>query len=111
MNDPQDLPPEVADALAKGNVIEALKLVRAQKNIGLAEAKSLVEALQKQGNVRVNVKTTVRTRRKPAANPATEQRAGLSPGEVPRSGAGPVIAVIVLLVLVAIGVAVYLKVG
>ena len=115
MDDPsnlsRNLPPEVADALAKGNVIEALKIVRQQKNIGLAEAKSLLEALQKQGNVKVNVKTTVRTTRRPAGNPVAEQHPGLSPGEVPRGGAGPAIAVIVLVALFAIGVAIYLKIG
>lgn len=112
MADPRNLPPEVADALARGNVIEAIKLVRQQKNIGLAEAKALIDALQRQGNVKVNVTTNMRTvaRRPAAPGPGSEQHPGLSPGEVPRSGA-PAVAAIVLIVVIAVGFAIYLKLG
>ena len=83
--------------------------------MGLAEAKAMIEALQRQaqsksgGNVKVNVKTTVRTVRKPAAPAGIERRAGLSPGEQPRGGGLPAMAVVILLVLVVLGVAIYLK--
>jgi hypothetical protein len=68
----QNLPPQVADALAKGNLIAAIKNLREQKpNLGLAEAKALIEAIQRQqgGNVKMNVKTAV----KAAASPGMHQ--------------------------------------
>ena len=42
------LPPDVAAALSRGNVIEAIKLLRTKHTVGLAEARALLEALQKQ---------------------------------------------------------------
>ena len=110
MADPQHLPPEVADALAKGHVIEAIKLLRQQRNLGLAEAKALVDAaLQKQGDVKVNMKTNVRAVSRPAPRAGMERHPGLSPGEVPRRSTGAMIAVIFLLALVVIGAGVYLR--
>lgn len=38
-----DLPKAAVDALWQGNVIEAIKLVRQERNIGLNEAKGLVD--------------------------------------------------------------------
>ena len=111
MANPQDLPPEAADALARGNVIEAIRILRQQKNIGLAEAKGLLEAMQRQGNVKVNVTTNMRTvaRRPAAPGPGFEQHAGLSPGEVPRGGGLSAVAVVVLLVVIAVGAAIWLR--
>jgi ribosomal protein L7/L12 len=37
------LPPKVVEALNKGNLIEAIKLMRSVSGLGLAEAKSMVE--------------------------------------------------------------------
>jgi hypothetical protein len=63
MPSPTDpLPPDVLDALARGNKIEAIKLLRGHTGLGLKEAKDAVEA-----------SGVVATGRK------------LSPGEVPRS--------------------------
>jgi hypothetical protein len=39
-----DLPKAAIDALWQGNVIEAIKVVRQEHNIGLKEAKDLVDA-------------------------------------------------------------------
>ncbi len=39
-----DLPKAAVEALWHGNVIEAIKVVREERNIGLKEAKSLVNA-------------------------------------------------------------------
>jgi ribosomal protein L7/L12 len=42
---------KIRDFLAKGNKIEAIKLYRLEYNVGLAEAKSAVEALGRGGNI------------------------------------------------------------
>lgn len=78
------LPPEAAQAMARGNKIEAIKLVREHTGLGLKEAKELVEAHEE---------TRPRPGRKAAAPGA--------PGEVPRSsGAGGLaIGVVVLAAL------------
>jgi hypothetical protein len=111
MANPQNIPPEVADALARGNLIEAIKVLRQQKNLGLAEAKGLIETLQKQGNVKVNVTTTVRTVKKSPPGTVIEQHPGLSPGEVPRGNPARTLGVIVVLVVIAIGIAIYLGIA
>jgi hypothetical protein len=108
MADPRNLPPDVADALAKGNVIEAIKRMRQHTNLGLAEAKGLIESLQKQGG-KVEVKTSARTVLRPTPHAGIERRPGLSPGEVPRGAGGPVVAAIVLVVILALGAAAYFK--
>jgi hypothetical protein len=117
MADPQ-VPPEIAAALEKGNLIEAIKLLRQQKNLGLAEAKGMVEALQKQakasgGNVKVNVKAapTVRMAYKAPAHVGPERRPGLSPGEEPRGGGFPAVVAVIALALVALAVAAYFSYG
>lgn len=78
------LPPEAAQAMARGNKIQAIKLVREHTGLGLKEAKDLVEAHEE-------------------ASPRTGHGAAVpgAPGEVPRSsGAGGlVIGVLVLAVL------------
>jgi len=56
------LPPDAARALARGDKIEAIKLVRAETGIGLKEAKDWVDAQA----------------------PASQFPTGLAPGEVPR---------------------------
>ena len=122
----QNLPPQVADALAKGNLIAAIKYLREQKpNLGLAEAKALIEAIQRQqgGNVKVNVKTTAHA----AMNPhSTVQSAAhstphspshapaapsmdphVSPGEMPRTSGSAGFAMLVIAIAVVIAAAVY----
>jgi ribosomal protein L7/L12 len=67
---PGGFPPAAADALRRGNKIEAIRLVREHNGLGLKEAKDLVE------------------RHEQLIVPTAESlapRNGLSPGEVPRS--------------------------
>jgi hypothetical protein len=122
----QNLPPQVADALAKGNLIAAIKYLREQKpNLGLAEAKALIEAIQRQqgGNVKMNVKTAV----KAAASPGMHQHSPpqspphspphaamtpsmdphISPGEMPRTSGSAGFAMLVVAIAVVIAAAVY----
>ena len=100
----RQFPPEVLEALKRGNKIEAIKLLRAAAKVGLAEAKTVVDALQnsqagiapaapppaaKRPNVGIAHKHH-------AINPNLVRRPGLSPGEVPREGGGGMGWVVVL---------------
>ena len=67
---PGSFPPAAADALRRGNKIEAIRLVREHHGIGLKEAKDLVEQHEQM------IVPTVAS---------LAPRDGLSPGEVPRS--------------------------
>jgi ribosomal protein L7/L12 len=67
---PGSFPPAAADALRRGNKIEAIRLVREHHGIGLKEAKDLVEQ-----HAQLIVPTV----------DSLAPREGLSPGEVPRS--------------------------
>jgi len=118
MADPlQSLPPQVAAALQRGNVIEAIKLLRQQRpQMGLVEAKALIEALQKQGSAKVivkpNVSTSVHHDSKPhgpahsaphptPSAPHHSMNPYVSPGEEPRtSHFAAVVAIAVALVIV-----------
>ena len=44
-DDPRPIPPAVQQALARGHLIEAIRLLREERGLGLAEAKHLVESL------------------------------------------------------------------
>ncbi len=44
MNQPQELPADVIDAVRRGNKIDAIKLLREHAGIGLKEAKDAVDA-------------------------------------------------------------------
>ena len=118
----QNLPPQVADALAKGNLIAAIKYLREQKpNLGLAEAKALIEAIQRQqgGNVKMNVKAAVKTAASATAHPHSTPHSPphaamtpsmdphVSPGEVPRTSSGAAFAMVVVAIVVVIAAAVY----
>ena len=88
------LPPDVIEALRKGNKIEAIKRLREATKLGLAEAKGLVDQLER-------AKPSASQPRAPQHNPPIPHRPGnLSPGEVPRSSGGGV-AVAILLALAA----------
>jgi len=115
MTDPlYSLPPPVVAAFQRGNVVEAIKLLRQHRpQLGLAEAKALVDALQKQGQARVNVKAQVTTSvhhdSKPHTPPAhaplnpAAMNPHVTPGEVPRGGnAAAGIAIIVGIIVVVI---------
>ncbi|MGZ5038849.1 MAG: ribosomal protein L7/L12 [Usitatibacter sp.] len=92
------LPPDVVDALRRGNKIEAIKLLRQATGLGLAEAKARVDIYElagggKTGNVGMSVRHV------------TARGEHLSPGEVPRSTAG--LGVFVLIALVILGIFLY----
>lgn len=67
---PGSFPPAAADALRRGNKIEAIRIVREHHGIGLKEAKDLVEQ-----HAQLIAPTA----------DSLAPRDGLSPGEVPRS--------------------------
>ena len=95
------LPPDVMDALRKGHKIEAIKRLRETTKIGLAEAKAVVDALEK---AQVGAS-------KPKAPVSAAQVASgrhLGPGEVPRSSSSGAAAV-VMIVLAALGAWYFLR--
>ena len=113
MTDPlQGLPPQVTAALERGNLIQAIKLLREQRpQLGLAEAKALIDALQKQGQVKVNVNTPVSTNvphgskphTPPQAMPTPSMNPHETPGEMPRGGNGATfVAIIIGIVIVLV---------
>ena len=51
MNQPQELPAHVIDAVRRGNKIEAIKLLREHAGIGLKEAKDAVDAFERSSPV------------------------------------------------------------
>jgi len=94
------LPKEAVEELKRGNTINAIKLIREATGVGLAEAKTLVDLIQKE-------LPDVGNRSLPAATPASI-RAGphLAPGEVARGGSTgkwlALFAVAALLVIAAL---------
>ncbi|MEO8278199.1 MAG: ribosomal protein L7/L12 [Ideonella sp.] len=80
-----ELPSEAKAALDQGKVLQAIRLLRASKGIGLKDAKSIIDA----------------ARGTPAPRPGGRNPSGLAPGEVPRSGFGLGVVIIVLLVVAA----------
>jgi len=102
---PTQLPPEVAKAIAEGNLIEAMKLLRARyKGVGLAEARGLLEALQKQGQAKpaaAKVNVHAHAKALPPMRPTFGPK--LSPGEVPRGAGGAGSAILLVLAALAIG--------
>ena len=79
------LPAEVTAALASGRTIEAIRLLRQARGIGLKEAKAIVDAAQN-GPARTGPRRV----------------SGLAPGEVPRSRLSAGLLVVVLLVVAAV---------
>lgn len=126
MADPlQSLPPQVSAALERGNVIQAIKLLREHRpQMGLAEAKALIDALQKQANVKVIVKPNVSTsvhhaskphspaahaaaHSAPHAPPRPSMDPYASPGEVPRGSHMAAFVAILIGVVIVIAAAAY----
>lgn len=70
------LPAEAASALARGQKIEAIKIVREHTGLGLKESKDLVDAHEAHADPRSAA---------PGSTP-TAGRHDRAPGEVPRSG-------------------------
>lgn len=87
------LPADAKAALARGDVLQALRLLRSAKGIGLKEAKALIDGARG---------PTSRVDRMPARHADGRSRSGLAPGEVPRSpiGAGTVIVLLLVAALV-----------
>jgi len=118
------LPPDVAAALSRGNVIEAIKLLRTKYNVGLAEARALLEALQKQAaHAQIHGPAQPKSHAKAAPHIPAGMKPGLhhphtaatlhidphlSPGEVPNTSGGALFAAVVLALLFVLGVAYYL---
>lgn len=105
MIDPNSLPPQVLEALRRGNKIEAIKHLREATKLGLAEAKGVIDALE-QGKPMPSRPSPRPAVGRPIAKPASHEHRrprenDLSPGEVPRGGAFNPIAVVVLLVAAA----------
>ena len=114
MADPHNIPPQVMQAVQRGNLIEAIKYMRQHKpQLGLAEAKALIEAIQKQGapmvqNAQARVEGKMHTHAQTHhAVPSASMNPNTSPGEVPRTGSGPVFAVMVIAIAVVVAAAVY----
>ena len=114
----KNLPPDVAQALARGNVVEAIKLLRTKHNVGLAEAKGLLEALQQQAKAGAAAATAARAQSHASAHPMQAHQhsvalaphpSHLSPGEMPRSSSAATFAMVVLVIAFAIGTAIYFQ--
>lgn len=80
------LPADVAAALAAGDKLKAIRLLRRDKGLSLRQAKAVVDEAGRA-----------------AASPEARRAAGLSPGEVPRGrwSAGAVVLVVAVLGAVA----------
>ena len=111
------LPPDVAEALAKGHLLEAVKRLRATMPMGLKEAKSLIEGHLRHNTLGQTPPTPPPPRQRTVGMPVRAQaprhhptvhapgRPGLSPGEVPKTGGGGM--GIVVLLAIAAGFAYY----
>jgi hypothetical protein len=89
-----NFPPQVLEALKRGNKIEAIKLLKEAARVGIAEAKQVVDALESNTNPPTRPANPPKgiARKKHhapgASNPYLARRPGLSPGEVPHDGSG-----------------------
>jgi hypothetical protein len=91
--DRPSFPPAVLEALKRGNKIEAIKLLRQVTQMGLAETKALVDAIEAQktaGGPGAPARTAnpqpMRLRIPATHHYVPHSKSGLSPGEVPHSG-------------------------
>jgi hypothetical protein len=111
-----NLPPNVVEALQKGNKIEAIKLLRQMTKMGLAEAKSMIEmqaqarpAAAKPPSSQVATHSTPHVPPHASVPPVTLNGVGgLSPGEVPRTPGGG-ISFLILAVIAVIAAWYFLK--
>lgn len=121
MAETHNIPPQVIQAVQRGNLIEAIKQLRKHKpQLGLAEARALIEAIQAQaaqGGVpplvqkardKVAAKVSSQTPHTPHAQAHPPIPAGMmdphrSPGEVPRSshGAGLMFVLVAFAIVMA----------
>ncbi len=112
-----NLPPEAAAALAKGHLLEAVKILRAASPMGLGEAKTVIEWHIRHNLARPQSQASSPPR--PVAGPTGMKlhavkhhptvhapgRPGLSPGEQSRTGGGGM--PIVVMLAVAMGLVYY----
>jgi hypothetical protein len=119
MADRNSLPPQVLEALRRGNKIEAIKLLRQAMAVGLAEAKSVVEAHDMVGgNSAPKAKAKAEAKSAAAKSKAANHTSAyirareddLSPGEVPRSSASP-LGIVVAIAAVAAAAWLFVKFG
>jgi len=85
------------DALRAGNKIEAIKIIREATGVGLAEAKSIVEEIEK---ALPSVPPSAAGAR--ASSAPLRSDTGLAPGEVARSGGAGKWLVLLVVVAVAL---------
>lgn len=103
-NAPYQFPAEAIDALRRGDTMGAIKAVHAATGGGLAEAKAMVEYMQRTGAKEVVPNPVA------MAVPPPPRASGLAPGEVPREGAGAGKWIVVLiLAAAAIGAVLWLR--
>ena len=100
----RNLPSDVVEALRRGNKIEAIKRLREATGLGLAEAKSVVDA---HGDAAVGSGSAGTPHAGKAASAAMHahakapmSRPGLSPGEMPRASV-PAAAIVAIVIAVA----------
>ena len=103
------LPPKVLEALRSGNKIEAIKLLREGGQLGIAEAKAMIDRLEGKGGAAkatlARAKAATVGAVKTHSVPHDPRRPGLSPGEVPHGGSGfgwLALMVVGLLVILAV---------
>jgi hypothetical protein len=118
MSQPPNVPPQVVEALKRGDLMGAFKFLRQHyPQMGIGEVKALVDALQKQANVKAQGKAA-----RAAAIGHSGMQPGhhtphtaatlhidprLSPGEVPRAGSGSIFAAVIVAVMFVLGAAFY----
>jgi hypothetical protein len=96
------LPPEAIEALKQGNLIEAVKILRAA-GFGLAEAKAVMDQIQKATPDGARFSA-----HKAGAHPHIP-RPGLGPGEVPRGGGSGKWFLLIAVGLIAVLAALYFR--
>jgi hypothetical protein len=122
MADTHNIPPKVIEAVQRGNLIEAIKYMRQHKpQLGLAEARALIEAIQRQGGVPAVVQ---KAQAKVAAQanehtpkihahhavpplPQSMMDPNHSPGEVPRASSGAAFALVIVAIVIVLAAAAY----
>jgi hypothetical protein len=99
--------PAIADALKKGNKVEAIKLLRQASGLGLTEAKQLIDRYE---TAKLKTETAARTVAPPGAISAHayKPRPGLSPGQVAPTGGSAAAAVVIAIIAAAAGAAYFL---
>ncbi len=95
------LPPDVVDALRRGNKIEAIKRLRTATGLGLAEAKDRIDSYEL-AHPRTSGGVTI-------SAPIAGHAPGLSPGQVTNTGQG--LRVVIGVALAALAAWLYVQFG